>query len=219
MDIQQFNPGMGPNLIHSADMNKDLSSISSISKILNSIADFPTLIRREFRGEQLYEDEKGAIHWVQATKPIFIMIDYKTNKPIKVKQEMPWNDKNNQPEIKEVYIANEEAIEEVISIMKFGGVNQINPVGFNTEDNYLDDLNEFECKLAAVLCLKQKEWGMDKELLPMIQFKIKTLMQDVRSLSVKGKLLNAIQTTVSRVEQYVENDSQRKRGMGQVNPY
>ena len=58
----------------------------------------------------------------------------------------------------------------------------------------------------------------DKELLPMIQFKLKTIVQDVRSLSVKGKLLQAIQTTVSRVEQYVENEQGQKR-KGFLNPY
>ena len=208
--MQQSNP----NLISSADLNKDLSSISSISKILNSISDYPNLIKRELRGEMLYEDDDGNTSWVQATKPTFVRMDMAKNKPLKKKEKMPWGD------TKEIYVVNDEAIEEVISMMKFAGINQINPVGFNTEDNYQDDLKEFECKLAAVLCLKQKEWGLDKELLPMIQFKLKTIIQDVRSLSVKGKLLQAIQTTVSRVEQYVENDQNRKRGfMNNANPY
>jgi len=60
---------------------------------------------------------------------------------------------------------------------------------------------------------------MDKELLPMIHFKIKTIVQDVRLLSVKGKLLQAIQTTVSRVEQFIESDNQKKKGMMNANPY
>ena len=208
-----------PNLISSGDLNRDLSSISSISKILNSISEFPNMIRREFRGEMLYEDEKGNSHWVQATKPIFIKLDFETGKPLKLKQRMPWKGTDGKEEIKELYVANEEAVEEVISIMKFAGINQINPVAFNTEENFLEDLKEFECKLAGVLALKQKEWGMDKELLPMIHFKIKTIVQDVRLLSVKGKLLQAIQTTVSRVEQFIESDTQRKKGVMNTNPY
>lgn len=212
--MEQPHPSYNPSLVSSADVNKDLSSLSSISKILNSISDYPNLIKRELRGEMLYEDDDGNTSWVQATKPTFVKVDMETNKPLKIQQKMPWG------EMKEIYVVNDEAIEEVISMMKFAGINQINPVGFNTEENYLEDLKEFECKLAAVLCLKQKSWGLDKELLPMIQFKLKTIIQDVRSLSVKGKLLQAIQTTVSRVEQYVENDSQRKRGLlGNVNPY
>ena len=208
-----------PNLIPSGDLNKDLSSISSISKILDSISNFPNMIRREFRGEMLYEDDKGNSHWVQSTKPTFIRMDHENRKPIKVNQQMPWKDTEGKFEIKELFVPNDEAIEEVISIMKFSGINQINPVAFNTEENFLDDLKEFECKLAGVLALKQKEWGIDKELLPMIHFKIKTIVQDVRLLSIKGKLLQAIQTTVSRVEQYIESDQQKRRGTLNQNPY
>jgi len=212
MDQQQ-------NLIPSSDLNKDLSSISSISKILNSISDYPNALRREFRGEMLYEDDQGNTSWVQGTKPAFIKLD-KDGKPRKIKSQMPWKDDEGKFEIREIFVVNDEAVEEVISMMKFAGINQINPVGFNTEDNYMDDLKEFECKLAGLLCLKQKGWGLDKELLPMIQFKVKTIVQDVRSLSVKGKLLQAIQTTVSRIEQYVENEGQKKRGiLGNVTPY
>jgi len=208
-----------PNLVTPGDLNKDLSSISSISKILNSISEFPNMIRHEFKGEMLYEDDKGNSHWVQKTKPMFIKIDYNTGKPKRIKQVMPWKGRDGKKEVNELYVANEEAIEEVISIMKFAGINQINPVAFNTEENFLEDLKEFECKLSGLLALKQKEWGIDKELLPMIQFKIKTIIQDVRLLSVKGKLLQAIQTTVSRVEQFIESDTQRKKGVLNNNPY
>ncbi|MFW6174117.1 MAG: hypothetical protein ACOC5T_10280 [Elusimicrobiota bacterium] len=206
------------NLIPSGDLNREVNSLSSIAKLLDSISDYPNRIRRELRGEMLYENENGDTSWVQTSKPAFVKIDYKTNKPYKIKQSMPWKNDKGEPEKKEIYVVNDEAIEEVISMIKFAGINQINPVGFNTEDNYLEDLKEFECKLAAVLALKQKEWGLDKELLPMIQFKLKTIVQDVRSLSVKGKLLNAIQTTVSRVEQFVESDQTRKKG-NFLNPY
>src|SRR5690606_13621468 len=105
---------------------------------------------------------------------------------------------------------NDEAIDEVLSMLKFMGINQINPIGFNTTENYLADLLEFECKLAAVLALKQRSWGLDKEMLPMIQSKIKTLVQDARSLSVQGKVLLALQTTVQRVEQSIEGQKQSR---------
>lgn len=216
MDVT--TPQSSPNLIPSGDLNREVSSLSSIAKLLDSISNYPNTIRRELRGEMLYEDEDGNTSWVQTSKPAFIKLNYSTNKPFKIKQQMPWKNEKGEFERKEVYVVNDEAIEEVISMIKFAGINQINPVGFNTEDNYLEDLKEFECKLAAVLMLKQKEWGLDKELLPMIQFKLKTIVQDVRSLSVKGKLLNAIQTTVSRVEQYIDNEQGQKR-RGFLNPY
>ena len=61
--------------------------------------------------------------------------------------------------------------------------------------------------------LKQKEWGMDKEMLPMIQSKIKTIVQDARYQCVNGSTLKAIQKTVQRVEQAID-----RTGDGR-NPY
>jgi len=52
----------------------------------------------------------------------------------------------------------------------------------------------------------------------MYQFKIKTLVQDVRSLSVQGKVLNTLQTTVSRVEQSIEGNKIQGKGGG-TSPY
>ena len=203
--------GQDQNLIPAGEISRELDSIESIAKLLKAIKEMPITLRRKFRGESLYTDKEGNSTWVQNTKPTFVVIDYQTDKPVKIKVTKPWGD------IEEVYIANDEAIDEVISVIEFMGVNEISPVGFNTPDNYQDDLREFECKLAALLALKQKEWGMDKELLPMAMQKIKTLIQDVRSLSVNGKFLKQIATNTQRVEQYVQNDSQP--GRKNFNPY
>ena len=199
-----------PNLIPSSDVQSGLDSLSSIAKMLDSISDYPNTLRREFRGEAMYEDEEGKIHWVQGTKPVFVKMNYETGQPLKKTVMMPWKEEQ------EIYVVNEEAVEEVISMLKFAGINQINPIGYNTQENYLDDLKEFECKLAGLLSLKQKEWGIDKELLPVVHFKIKTIIQDVRSLSVNGNLLKTIQTTTQRVEQFIENESKKKWG---TSPY
>lgn len=201
-----------PSLIPSSDVRKEMDSLSSISKMLNSISDYPNTLRREFRGEMMFEDDKGNVLWVQGTKPVFIKLDFETGEPLKEKTKMPWGEE------KELYVVNDEAIEEVISMLKFAGINQINPVGYNSPDNYLDDLKEFECKLAGLLALKQREWGIDKELLPTTHFKIKTIIQDVRSLSINGNLLKTIQTTTQRIEQFVENDSNRRNKFN-ANPY
>lgn len=207
---QPQSPIYQPNLIPSADVQSDMNSLSSISKMLDSISDYPNTLRREFRGEMMYEDKEGSIHWVQSTKPVFVKVDFNTGKPIKEKVKMPWG------EVKELYIVNDEAVEEVISMLKFVGINQINPIGYNSPDNYMDDLKEFECKLAGLLALKQKEWGIDKELLPTVHLKLKTIVQDVRSLSVNGNLLKTIQTTTQRIEQFVENNASKKYN---TNPY
>lgn len=197
-----------PNLTPAGEINREVDSIESIAKIIKAIQNLPITMRRKFRGEGLHTSEKGVSTWVQNTKPTFVVIDYETDKPKKELKMMPWGEE------KECYIPNDEAIDEMISIMDFMGINEINPVGFNTPENYQEDLKEFECKLASLLALKQKEWGIDKELLPIMQTKIKTLIQDVRSLAVNGKFLRQIATNTQRVEQYVQKeDTGRNRSL------
>ncbi len=203
---QQF---VGGNYSMPSQIKEVSDTMASLTKLLLEVSNTLLSMRREFRGEALFQDQDGESHWIQISKPAFVVIDFKTGEPIKQKQKMPWGEE------KTVYLPNDEAIDEVLSMLKFAGVNQISPIGFNPEDNYQDDLREFECKLAAVLALKQKEWGLDKELLPMIMFKIKTLVQDVRSMSVKGGTLKAIQTTVSRVEQVLEGEKTKSK----LSPY
>lgn len=195
-----------PNLISAGQMQEAMQGMASLTKILLETANYLNILRREFRGEALHQGDDGSSTWIQVTKPVFIKVDFKTNKPIMIKQKMP------NGETKEIYATNDEAIEEILSMLKFAGINQISPIGYNTENNYLDDLREFECKLAVVLGLKQKEWGIDKELLPMYQFKIKTIVQDARSMSVKGGTLKALITSVQRVEQMIEGDKTTKKG-------
>ena len=194
-----------------SQLQEALSSMSSLTKHLLEISKTLTFLRREFRGEALYHDDKGNQTWIQTSKPIFVKVDFKTNKPLMEKVKMPDGTE------KDVYMANDEAIDEILSMLKFAGVNQITPISNIEFDNYMDDLREFECKLAGVLCLKQREWGLDKELLPMMQFKIKTIVQDVRSMSVKGMTIKILQTTVQRVEQLIEGDGTKRRE--KVSPY
>lgn len=184
------------------DANKTMASIGSL---LQAGTDTLLSLRREFRGEALWQGADGSQHWVQVTKPLFVKMDNITRKPLREKVKMPWGEE------RECYIPNDEAIEEILSNLKFAGVNQITPLAGIDNDNYLDDLKEFECKLAAVFCLKQRNWGVDKELMPLAQFKIKTIVQDARSLALEGRTLKAIQTTVQRVEQMIE-DKNKKQG-------
>jgi len=205
----QSNQQLGGNYSMPSQIKEVSDTMASLTKLLLEVSNTLISMRREFRGEAMFQDEEGGSHWIQISKPAFVKINFVTGRPIMKKVMMPWKEE------KLIYVPNDEAIDEVLSMLKFAGVNQISPIGFNPEDNYQDDLREFECKLAAVLALKQKEWGLDKELLPMIMFKIKTLVQDVRSMSVKGGTLKAIQTTVSRVEQVIEGERNKK----QLSPY
>ena len=188
-----------PQYSYPSQLQEAEKAMASLVRLLAGTNDVLVSLRREFRGEALYQSQDGNQTWIQVTKPIFVKFDFRTNKPIKVMDKMPWG------ETKEVFIANDEAIEEILSNLKFAGVNQITAVAGIDNNNYLDDLKEFECKLAATLCLKQKDWGIDKEMLPLLQFKIKTIVQDARSLALEGRTLKALQTTVQRVEQMIED--------------
>lgn len=200
------------NYVMPSQLQEATANMASLTKLLVEVSNALISLRREFRGEALYQGDDGSSQWIQISKPSFVRVDFLSGHPLKRKAKMPWG------ELKLIYIPNDEAIDEILSMIKFAGVNQITPISFNSEDNYQDDLREFECKLAAVLALKQKEWGLDKELLPMIQYKIKTLVQDVRSMSVGGATLKALQTTVQRVEQMIEGDKAAKKVMG-GNPF
>lgn len=193
--------GNASNYITPSQAGQIQEAVGSMTKLLMEIPNSLITLRREFRGEALWQDDDGNNHWVQVSKPVFVKTNFATNKPITKKEKMPWS------EVKIVYEPNDEAIDEILSILKFMGVNQIAPLGFNPANNYLDDLYRFESKLAWLLALKQKEWGLDKELLPMIQTKISTFIQDARSLALEGKTLKAIQTTVQRVEQMWEGQN------------
>ena len=189
-------------------MQEVMQGMASLTKLLLEVSNYLIALRREFRGEAMFQTKDGNVEWGQITKPMFIVLDYKTNQPKMEIVEMPNGDK------KRCYIPNDEAIDEILSMIKFAGVNQIAPISFNQEDNYKDDMLEFECKLAAVLCLKRKTWGIDKELFPMLQFKIKTIVRDVRSMAINGNTIKSIITTVSRVEQTIENDITKKGKIG-----
>jgi len=192
------------NISYPNQLDDASKTMASLTKLLLESSKTLSTLRREFRGEAFVQLEDGTQQWVQISKPIFCKMDQLKEKPLKQKVKMPDGNKE------EIYIPNDEAIEEILSMLKFVGLNQITAITNISEDNILDDLREFECKLAAVLALKQKSWGIDKELLPMLQLKIKTIVQDARYMAANGGTLKALQTTVSRVEQVLEGERPQK---------
>jgi len=191
-------------------MDSTKQAMASISSLLKEMQNMLPVLRREFRGEALQQYPDGSFSYVQVSKPYFIKINARTEEPLM--EEVTYKDGEGKPYKKEIYIPNDEAIEEVLSMLKSMGNNQITLLTNLNEDTILDDLKEFECKLAAVLALKQKSWGIDKELLPMLQCKIKTIVQDVRYLACEGSTIKAIQKTVQRVEQSYEGEPRRRKG-------
>ena len=212
-DNQINQRSLPQNYTYPNQMSDAEKTLASLSKLLLESSRTLSTLRRELRGEALQQYADGSSIYIQVSKPVFIKMVYdqklKRDIPLKNKVKIP-DGKGGEIE-KEIFVVNDEAIEEVLSMLKFAGVNQITPITSITEENILDDLKEFECKLAATLCLKQKEWGVDKELLPMIQFKIKTIVQDARYMCCKGAILKALQTSVQRVEQAWEGDRIKQR--------
>ena len=196
-------PNLNPNAAQSItypNAHEGEKSLASIASLLKEADTLLPLLRREFRGEAIQQYEDGSFEYIQVSKPLFIKLDTTTAEPLKMEMTYKSGEK------KIVYIANDEAIEEVLSILKFMGLNKITLLTNIKEDMILDDFREFECKFAALLMLKQKSWGIDKELLPIIMGKIKTLIQDARYMACNGNTIKAIQKTVQRVESYFEGD-------------
>ena len=186
-----------------ADVGKALASIAGLLREADNLL---PVLRSEFKGEATVQYDDGGIENVQISKPMFVQIDYKTNKPIMIEKEYRSGKKT-------IYLSNDDAIEHVLSMLKFMGLNKITTLTNLSEKNILDDLKEFECKLAAVLMLKQKEWGLDKELLPTTMTKIKTIVQDARYMCCNGSTIKAIQKTVQRIESFSEGQT-KGRGTG-----
>ena len=174
------------NLVYPDQIRDQAQQIASTIRMLMEIPKSISTLRRVFRGEALYQSEDGTTQWVQTVKPIFIKLDSKTRIPIMEELIMPNQEK------RKVYLPNDEAIEEILSQLFFMGFNPITPLTNLSEDNILDDLKEFECKLAGLLMQKQLSWGLDKALMPMIQTKIKTVVQDARYMCVNGGTMRAL---------------------------
>jgi len=193
------------NFSYPDQLRNQAEQLVSTIKMLSEIPKSISTLRRVFRGEALYQSEDGTNNWVQVVKPSFILLDKETRKPIKKMI------KTSDGEEREVFLPNDEAIEEVLSMLYFMGMNQMTVLTNLDENTVLDDLREFECKLAGILCLKQVDWGLDKTLMPMIQTKIKTLIQDARYLCVNGGTMKALTQQVSRIEQVLEGGRDMKK--------
>jgi hypothetical protein len=185
--------------------------VAAIQKELNTFINMlkessNTLItlRRTMKGEALMENNNKT-YWVQLTKPKFVKMDLKTNKPLK--QMVQYEGE----EPREIYVPNDEAIEEVLSLLSSMGINNTTKLTDLSEPTILTDLRLFEKKLAAFLCLKQKEWGIDKEELPLLQLSLGTMVQDARYQAKDGAVLVSLQKTIQEIKQVVDQSSNKSK--------
>lgn len=168
--------------------------IDSLIEILTKAGKQLTSLRHEFRGEEMVQLPDGTNTWIQITKPLFVRTNMKDEVPLRRRIK---DGKGNEIE---VYIAHDEAIEEILSLIKMCGLNQTTPLGTTDEKEMNLDLYEFEVRLSKLLTLKRKEWGIDKSLRPMVYKKIKQQVQDSRSLQLDGRVLKSLTQTVKHIE-------------------
>ncbi len=187
--------------------NQDIAkALASIAGLLRESDNLLPILRSEFKGEATIQFDDGGVESVQVSRPLFIRINKADRKPIMI-------EKKYRSGTKTIYATNEEAVEELLSMLKFLGLNKITNLTNLSEKTILEDLKIFECKLASILMLKQQAWGIDKEMMPMIQTKIATIIQDARYMCCNGSTIKAIQKTVQRIESYSEG-TQKGRGAG-----
>ena len=176
---------------------------TQIVRVLTEHDGFLEVIKREMRGEQLFEDTEGSRSWVQVDKPSFIQLD-KLNQPIR---------RHNKSTKRDEYICNDEAINEILSILKFCGLNPIAPLTNITDDEILADLLEMECKIAMMLAINRKKWGLTKAEYPITVGKLKVLIKDARYRAKDGTVLKALRTMTTRMEQTQEVKKERSGGI------
>lgn len=166
-----------------------------IVRVLTEHDQFLEIIKREMRGEELFQDEKGGTRWVQREKPMFIKIDRLDN-PIRRKNMIThrWD-----------YVCNDEAINECLSILKMCGLNPITPLTNITDEEIMADLLEMECKIAAMLCQNRKKWGLAKSEYPIAVGKLKVIIKDARYRAKNATVLKALRTMTTRLEQTLES--------------
>jgi len=186
--------------------NQDIGkALASIAGLLRESDNLLPILRSEFKGEATVQFDDGDVENVQISRPLFVRMDNSTKKPIMI-------EKDYRSGKRTIYSTNEEAVEELLSMMKFLGLNKITSLTNLSEKTILEDLKIFECKLASTLMLKQRAWGIDKEMMPMIQTKISTIVQDARYMCCNGSTIKAIQKTVQRIESYSEGDRKGRAG-------
>lgn len=179
------------------------SNDKQLINVLTQHQDSLNELRRELRGEQLYQNEKtGQVKWVQVDKPMFVMQD-KNNQPIRVK-----NEETGRMD----FIVNDEAIGNVIQILKSSGMNSIAPLTALNENEIIADLREIESKIAVLLFAKRKKWGIDKAEYPILVSNLKVMIKDARYRAKDGIVLKAIRTMTTRMEQTTENHGKNTKG-------
>jgi hypothetical protein len=178
-------------------------------RVLTDHEDILDILKNQMRGELAYQDKEGERYMIQVDKPMFVLLD-QNNKPL-----VRNNPKTGKPE----FCPNDEAINEMISILKMCGLNPVAPMTTIDENEIRADLLEMESKLAVLLTVKRKEWGLSAAQYPIIVGKMKVLIKDARYRSKDGIVLKALRTITSRIEQAQEKERRMTFGERIKSPF
>ncbi len=107
-------------------------------------------------------------------------------------------------------INSEEGINEILRILRFMGMNKVSILTNLTDEQINTKLKTFECKLADLFFLKRKEWGMNKETMPMIYELIISIVEDAFYRAKDGNLIKTLRSTFQRTE--VSSEDRTRRG-------
>lgn len=109
-------------------------------------------------------------------------------------------------------IKNEEAISEVVQILRFMGCNTITKITCLEKSEINEKMRVFECKLADLLFLKRKAWQIEKAELPMLYNMIWNLIENALLIAKDGRLLTVLRSTYQRTE-HEDRTPQQKQGL------
>lgn len=182
-----------------SSLDDEGDQLKQLIEVLTQHDKWLQILKMELRGEQLYQSNEGERFWVQTEKPMFIKVD-RQNKPIKV-----INPRTQKAE----YICNEDAINEIISIVKMCGANPISPMTVINDEEIRADLFEMESKIAVMLFNNRQKWGIAKSEYPIYVGKLKIIIKDARYRSKDGIALKALRTMTSRIEQSSESQKNK----------
>ena len=106
-------------------------------------------------------------------------------------------------------IESEDGINEVLRMLRFMGLNKVSLLT-NLDHNQINSkLATFEYKLADILFLKRRQWGIDKESMPMIYQMIISIVEDAMFRAKDGNLIKTFRT-VYQHQEYEQMDKTKK---------
>jgi len=106
-------------------------------------------------------------------------------------------------------IESEEGISEILRMLRFMGLNKVSLLTNLDSEQINEKLKVFEMKLADLLFLKRKEWGIQKDNLAMTYNMIWSIVEDAYFRAKDGNLVKTLRTVYQKTD-YSQEDKSKK---------